>query len=112
MSSRFLTHSRSSNHGYPTASFGPPGRRTSASLPEAPGSLRRTHVPKHLQERGSGVNSRSVLEARSEPGVILPQESHNWWNGPASKLMMTSNSSPFEYIQDMQTPPCSCGFSP
>lgn len=58
------------------------------------------------------VSSRSVLETRSEPGVSLPQESHDWWKRPAGKLMMTSNSSPFEYIQDMLTPPCSYGFSP
>lgn len=58
------------------------------------------------------VSSSSVLETRSEPGVTLPQESHDWWKRPAGKLMMTSNSSPFEYIQDVQTPPCSCGFSP
>lgn len=58
------------------------------------------------------VSSRFVLETRSEPGVSLPQESHDWWKRPAGKLMMTSNSSPFEYIQDVLTPPCSCGFSP
>lgn len=58
------------------------------------------------------LSSSSVLETQSEPGVTLPLEPQDWWKRPAGKLMMTSNSSPFEYIQDKPIPPCSCGFSP